>query len=455
MSLLSVSDLAIIDRFVQTRRDRAATRNAYKAALRDFLRFVRAHADDDLVSTPVLRLWLKSSARQTTLKTVHTYARHVDRFLQWRQDCGEIPCNPFSELRRCYELRTVGPIVDALLMKDYRGALEKLRPAQPFGSVLGPQMQAHVALKRALGNRYVSEEKEYLRFDRFLQMRADLTGKPLHKLVEAWSQSKTGITSALRAHECGRRLSIALHRLDPTVPLLPVDRRLRKRMMERQRPPYLYSEAQIQKLLEAARTFPSPQAPWRPLMLYTMMVLTYCAGLRIGELVRLTLADVHLEDDSIEIRESKFFKSRRLPLTPTVMQVLKDFLGARDRAGAPRTAQSGVFWNPGREKRYSYVTVRDNMANVIRRAGLKPLSGIAGPRVHDLRHSFVLHRMRDWYRRGINPQARLPYLASYLGHKNITSTLSYLTQAQELKELACERFRQSGARAVRVAGVQP
>jgi integrase/recombinase XerD len=92
---------------------------------------------------------------------------------------------------------------------------------------------------------------------------------------------------------------------------------------------------------------------------------------------------------------------------------------------------------------------------VIRRAGLKPLSGIAGPRVHDLRHSFVLHRMRDWYRRGINPQARLPYLASYLGHKNIVSTLSYLTQTQELKELACERFRQSGAQAVRVAGVKP
>jgi integrase/recombinase XerD len=454
MSLLSVSDLASINRFLQTRRDRAATRNAYKAALRDFLRFVRAHADDDPFGIPVLRRWLISTARQT-LQTLHTYARHVDRFLKWRQDHGEIPCNPFSELRRCYELRDVAPIVDALLMADYRDALEKLRPPPPFGSFVGPQMQARIALKRALGNRYVSEEQEYLRFDRFLQMRADLTGKPLHKLVEAWSQSRTGITGALRVHQCGRRLSIALHRLDPTAPVLAIDRRLRNHMVERQRPPYVYSDAQIQKLFEAARTFPSPRAPWRSLMLYTMIVLTYCAGLRIGELVRLTLADVHLEDDSIEIHESKFFKSRRLPLTPTVMQVLKDYLAARDRAGAPRTAQSGVFWNPGREKRYSYVTVRDNMTNVIRQAGLKPLSGIAGPRIHDLRHSFVLHRMRDWYRRGINPQARLPYLASYLGHKNIISTLSYLTQTQELKELACERFRQSGARAVRVGGVQP
>src|SRR5258708_20197051 len=110
MSLLSASDVASINCFMQTRRDRAATRNAYKAALRDVLRFVRAHADDDLVSTPVLRLWLKSSARQTTLKTVHTYARHVDRFLQWRQDRGEIPCNPFSELPRSYALPPSHPI---------------------------------------------------------------------------------------------------------------------------------------------------------------------------------------------------------------------------------------------------------------------------------------------------------------------------------------------------------
>ena len=81
MSLLSVSDLASINRFLQTRRDRAAMRNAYKAALRDFLRFVRARADDDPFSIPVLRLWLISSARQT-LQTLHTYARHVDRFLK-------------------------------------------------------------------------------------------------------------------------------------------------------------------------------------------------------------------------------------------------------------------------------------------------------------------------------------------------------------------------------------
>jgi hypothetical protein len=125
MSSLPVSDLASISRFVRTLRDSAATHQAYKATLRGFLRFVRAHSGDGPLSTPLLRLWLKGRARQSPLRTVHAYACHVDRFLQWRQDCGEIPRNPFTELRRCYGLRAVGPMVDALLMKDYRGALEK------------------------------------------------------------------------------------------------------------------------------------------------------------------------------------------------------------------------------------------------------------------------------------------------------------------------------------------
>jgi hypothetical protein len=87
MSSLPVSDLTSISRFVRTLRDSAATHQAYKATLRGFLRFVRAQSGDGPLSTPLLRLWLKDRARQSPLRTVHAYACHVDRFLQWRQDC--------------------------------------------------------------------------------------------------------------------------------------------------------------------------------------------------------------------------------------------------------------------------------------------------------------------------------------------------------------------------------
>ena len=85
------------------------------------------------------------------------------------------------------------------------------------------------------------------------------------------------------------------------------------------------------------------------------------------------------------------------------------------------------------------------LADVIRRAGLKPLRGKAGPRVHDLRHSMVVNRILEWYRTGINPQDRLPFLATYLGHRDINSTLVYITVTQDLLHYANERFRAVGA----------
>ena len=86
---------------------------------------------------------------------------------------------------------------------------------------------------------------------------------------------------------------------------------------------------------------------------------------------------------------------------------------------------------------------------VLRRAKLKPSPGHVGPRIHDLRHSFVVNRMLVWYKEGINPQPHLPYLATYLGHRDINSTLVYLTITQELLHQASDRFRVRGAQVLR------
>lgn len=88
---------------------------------------------------------------------------------------------------------------------------------------------------------------------------------------------------------------------------------------------------------------------------------------------------------------------------------------------------------------------------VLRRAELKPKPGRVGPRIHDLRHAFVVNRMLAWYREGINPQPHLLYLATYLGHRDINSTLVYLTITQELLQRASERFRAHGAQVLRAS----
>ena len=179
-----------------------------------------------------------------------------------------------------------------------------------------------------------------------------------------------------------------------------------------------------------------------------MLVLGYCAGLRIGEIVRLNVGDVDLTDRAIEIIGTKFFKSRRLPLSDSVSRALQSYLDARQQAGAPTDSSAALFWHRKGEGRYSHGVARQLLMRVFRISGIKTSTGRTGPRVHDLRHGFVFNRMMEWYREGVNPQARLPYLATYLGHKNINSTLVYLTITQELLQYASERFRQFGAGAV-------
>jgi integrase len=179
-----------------------------------------------------------------------------------------------------------------------------------------------------------------------------------------------------------------------------------------------------------------------------MLVLAYCAGLRLGELARLDLGDVHVAAGEIAIRETKFFKSRTLPLADSVMVALRGYLEARQSAGAPQDGSSGLFWHTQGTGRYSRVMTHKLLVCVLRRAGLKPEPGRVGPRIHDLRHSMVVNRMLTWYREGVNPQARLPFLATYLGHKDINSTLVYLTVTQELLQEASERFRAFGARSL-------
>lgn len=440
-----------IDRFVQTLCVGPKQRRSCAAHLNGFRRFIHA-SDADSITVALIRRWLRRQARKSPLYMVHSSARLIDRFLEWRRSGRPLSSNPLAQLRSRYRVRAMSKLVNALLTRHYVSALEELRPLRRFGSFLGPQMQADVIRKRALGYVYNSEEATYLRFDRFLQSRPDLKGAPLPALVEAWSQSNSRPYHLLKAHECGRNLSKALHRLDPRIPPIPIDSQLRHRVLGRLRKPRVLSESEIKKLLHAARRLPSPRAPWRPLIIYTAVVLTYCAGLRLGELARIKLADVHLEEGSIEIRHTKFFKSRRLPLAPSVVAALKRYLGARTRAGAPGTPESGLFWSPRRRRPYSKPYIEAEITAAMRHAGLKPSRSRQGPRVHDLRHAFVLHRMLAWYRSGINPQSHLPYLATYLGHQDISSTLVYLTQTEELQRYACERFRKWRKNVVNLSG---
>lgn len=421
------------------------TTNVYRCILAGFQRFAMLHRCEGPVGQLTLKAWLNDRAAHWPPHLVIHRTRIVDRYLDFLAEDGTIPVNPLAQLRQLYGQRTSPPIVRALLASDSTHALELLRPLPRFASFLGELLWDHIVLMRTLGYRYETQASRFLQFDRFLQERSDLAGQSPAILLRHWADASPTLEHAWQCQELGRDLIKAWRRVDPAIVIPDRDRRLQGMVNRQRRRPYIYTEEEIQLLLDTALSFPSPRAPLRPLALRTMIILAYCSGLRLGELVHLDLGDVNLNEGEITIRDTKFFKSRTLPLSKSVVIALTEFLDARRVAGAPQHDSSGLFWHEQHAGRYSRVMTEKLLVRVLRRAGMKPSSGREGPRVHDLRHGFVVNRMLAWYREGVNPQTRLPYLATYLGHKDINSTLVYLTITQDLMQQASERFRAFGA----------
>lgn len=441
MKALAGKDADSLKAFLRDRRLRSKmSTRVYACIVRGFLQFARERGGDAPPTVLLLKEWLDDRVLQWPLHLVCHRAVVIDRYLRWRDRGSAVPRNPFNQLRQLYGPR-LPSIVRALVSGDAE-ELRRLRRPMPYASFLGPLMREHVERMRSLGYRYQSSERLLLRFDRFLQGRPDLSGAQLQTVLEAWRtidprrpQHRHTVSTV------GRLLSKAMHRLDSSVAILPCDRDAERLARRLNRRPFIYTEEQVGQLLEVAKSFESVRAPLRAAGLRMMILLAYCAGLRIGELARLTLGDLDLKNDVIAIRGTKFFKSRDLPLARSVALAIKDYLEARRKIGAPLDPASGLFWREPRGGSYACGGIRNLITATLRRAGLKPARGRIGPRVHDLRHAMVCNRMEAWYREGINPQSRLPYLATYLGHKDISSTLVYLTVTQQLMQHASERFR--------------
>jgi len=327
------ADGGAINRHLQQLRPRnPITPKVYRCVLSGFQRFVVQRHCDPLVSQQTIEAWLRERATQWPMHLVLHRARIVDRFLDFLVTEGSIPSNPLAQLRSRYAQRMSTPIVRALLAPAPEEALEALRPLPRFASFLGGLMYDHIKLMRAMGYRYHTQAARFLRFDRFLQGRPDLTEQPLAVLLQQWAAARPTLQHAWQCQVLGRDLAKAWRRVDPDIALSSPDRHLWRQVEQQQRRPYIYTEQEVRHLLDTARQFPSPRAPLRPPTLHTMLVLAYCAGLRLGEIVRLELADVHLEAGEIAIRETKFFKSRTLPLADSVVAAL------REQATGGRTA---------------------------------------------------------------------------------------------------------------------
>jgi integrase len=170
------------------------------------------------------------------------------------------------------------------------------------------------------------------------------------------------------------------------------------------------------------------------------LLLLYGAGLRRGEAFRLSAADVDLTNALLTIRGTKFFKSRLVPISPDLANVLRDY--ARWRASAhPSVGAGSTFFVTKRGE----AVRRWNLDNPFRRlrehVGVRRSDGGRfQPRLHDLRHTFAVHRLTEWYRQGADVQRLVYHLSDYLGHVGLRDTQVYLTMVPELLQQAGRRF---------------
>jgi len=196
--------------------------------------------------------------------------------------------------------------------------------------------------------------------------------------------------------------------------------------------PYLYSASDIAQLMQATRLL-------RPLMraatYETLIGLLACTGLRVGEAIRLDRDDLDVQNGLLIVRESKFGKSRGVALHPSTIAALQTYTHLRDQA-APHSPSPSFFVSM-RQTRLCYRTINGTFVGLVKQAKIRPLSANGGQvRLHDLRHSFAVRTLLEWYRAGVDVQAKLPVLSTYLGHIDPKSTYWYLSAAPELLALA-------------------
>jgi integrase len=295
--------------------------------------------------------------------------------------------------------------------------------------------------KRAMGYSYRRCEftlESLKRFARSRRIRGNRSRIDLDEMVKAWLARPGRRKANSIASEFGaiRQLCLYRRRRDPDAFVPDVGWAPKGKLPFT---PYVFSRKEVSQLLRAAERY--RHANVGPELMRTLLLILYCTGLRFGEAVRLQLPEVDLSQRTFLIRDSKG-RTRYVPFGEDLGRELVDWFSMRRRIMSSRsvTGTDAIFLrDDGRvldiKRAWEAVT------RLVRLEGLKPSRGRAGPRPYDWRHTHAVHRLTEWYRKGVDVQARLPWLSAYMGHLNVLGTSVYLHATPELLRLASQRLK--------------
>lgn len=310
-----------------------------------------------------------------------------------------------------------------------------------YSSLLSTHIEHYLAAKRALGCKFDTEDRALRLLDRWFVQNPvenldEITGAHLNAFLASRPRLKPRSYNSLLS--AVRRLFDWL--VDQQViAKSPVQARPRPETSKAQ--PFLFQSSTIKRLLDEAGRLPdNPRSRLRGPTYEMIFALLATLGLRVGEVARLQCGDVDLDREVLQIRNTKFGKSRQVPFGPRLSQRLQSYLTLRESNGFSVLAGASLFsWNG--KCAISTNSIRNTFREtLVPRLELNVPPGSIGPRVHGLRHSFAVRTLLRWYREGSNPARRIHHLSTFLGHVNPDSTAVYLTITSDLLQEANRRF---------------
>jgi len=301
-------------------------------------------------------------------------------------------------------------------------------------SPLADTIQRMIDLRRITGSDYHAQAQLLLYFDRFLVDQGLTEPRLTRELIESYEKNLIRLAPRSRANRMCvvRQLCKYMACRDPET---YVPDSLRAPVSQTTFRPYIYSVDEIQTLLSAAIKLP-PQSSLRGSTYQTLLGILYSTGIRIGEAMALNLADFYYVDARLYISQGKFRKARWIPLSASANEALSRYVNQR-RKKAPHSSDSPLFLNL-RGNRLHHCTVNHCFHDLLRQCGI--IRDEQSPRLHDLRHTFAVHRLLDWYRKEEDINNKLVGLSTYMGHVDIRSTHVYLQPTAELLEQVNDRF---------------
>jgi len=418
------------------------TKADYYSFLRSFRSWMIENEHTKL-NEKTVKAWMLDCARKTSVATVHMKVNVVAHFMDYLVSHNLWCENPFSALRMQHSTRGYLGMARVLKKTGSIAALDNLAD-MPFSGALAFHFTDYLDHVGALGKSLRLKICHLKSFERYLRQHNIHDLKQIDaSVITAWND-RAGQTSESQK----RRKLVCLKKffdfllgqkrilVSPIPPIPPYNNRYPL--------PYVFSREEIRKILAAAEKLPDHLSmPYRGPTYRMVFLSLYTFGLRISEALNLKLADIDFVQDSITVRDTKFYKGRVLPFGPRFKSTLQRYIN-----GHPLLIKTSPedFLFPTRSSRtlrLDKASCYRNLNLIIKEMSITPPAATSAPNLHSFRHSFAVHRLENWMREGADIGVKLPLLSAFLGHVDVVSTQVYLTMTPERLAMLGKRFEKA------------